>query len=55
MSDKEMRKFKEILEKQYREVSTSKAAARKLLTSLGLLTASGKPKKSFRPQTNVSR
>lgn len=53
MTDKEIKEFMAILKKQGREVRKSKAAARKLLKSLGLLTKSGKPKK-FRQLSYVS-
>lgn len=48
MSEKEIKEFKAILQKQQNEVKTSKVAARKLLSALGLLTAKGNLKKSFK-------
>jgi hypothetical protein len=47
MADKELKEFKEILVKQRKEVTTSKAAARKLLTDLGFLTAKGNLKRKY--------
>jgi hypothetical protein len=55
MNEKEWKEFKEILRKQHQKVTTSKAAARNLLKSLGLLTASGNLKKSVRSSSNVPR
>jgi hypothetical protein len=49
MSEKELKEFKQALEKQRKEVSTSKKAAKKLLLELGLITASGNLSKSFKP------
>ncbi|MEO7312891.1 MAG: hypothetical protein ABIX01_21075 [Chitinophagaceae bacterium] len=48
MSEKEHKEFMAILEKQRREVTTSKVAARKLLNQLGMLTPKGNLKKAFR-------
>ncbi len=47
MSDKELKEFKEILAKQRKEVTTSKEAARKLLTDLGFLTPKGNLKRKY--------
>jgi hypothetical protein len=54
MNEKELKEFKASLDQTIREVQTSKAAARKLLNRLGMLTPTGKLKKSFVP-THVSR
>jgi hypothetical protein len=48
MSKNELKEFKAILQKQQQEVKTSKAAARQLLSTLGLLTPNGNLKKSFK-------
>jgi len=48
MSKKELKEFKDILQKQQKEVKASKVAARQLLSTLGLLTPSGNLKKSFK-------
>ena len=48
MSEKDLKEFKAILQKQQREVKNSKLAAHKLLSTLGLLTAKGNLKKSFK-------
>ncbi|WP_153795883.1 hypothetical protein [Foetidibacter luteolus] len=49
MNEKEKRIMKDILDKQYKEVSTSRDAARKLLLDLGLITPAGRLSKSFKP------
>jgi len=49
MSEKELKEFQKVLEKQRTEVSTSKEAAKKLLLELGLITNSGNLSKSFKP------
>ena len=55
MNEKELKEFKAVLRKQRQEVQTSKKAARELLNKLGLLTAGGDLKKSFKPASGVSR
>lgn len=54
MSKKELEEFKAILDKELKKVATSKKAARELLDALGLLTPTGKLKKRYRAQSNVS-
>lgn len=49
INKKELREFKAILKKQRETVSSSKKAAKELLTQLGMLTPKGNFKKSFRP------
>jgi hypothetical protein len=48
MSEKDFKQFRAILEKQQREVKTSKDAARELLLKLGLLNSKGNLKKTFK-------
>ena len=45
-----MELMKEYLRKQREEVSTSKEAAKKLLTGLGLLPLKGRLNKNFKPR-----
>ena len=49
MSEQELRDMQEALRKQLLEVSTSKAAARKLLLELDIITPKGNLRKSFKP------
>ena len=49
MSEKELKEFTQALQRQRKEVSTSKKAAKKLLLELGLITPAGNLSKSFRP------
>lgn len=57
MNEREMKEFKEHLQKRIQEVRTSKKAAREVLDRLGMLTPTGKLKKAFRPKPSprVSR
>jgi hypothetical protein len=56
MTPREIKEFKDHLEKRKRQVTKSKKAAREYLNSMGLLTPGGKLKKAFRPTSaNVSR
>jgi hypothetical protein len=48
MSEKEFKKFKDILKKQHEEVKGSKAAAKKLLVELGIITPKGNYTKVFK-------
>ena len=48
MSEKDIKQFRAILERQQQEVKTSKIAARDLLLKLGLLNGKGDLKKSFK-------
>ena len=54
MNKKELQIMNAYLQKQRKEVSTSKKAARKLLLELGLITPTGKLSKSFRPVKMVN-
>ena len=49
MSEKDLKQFRAILEKQQQEVKTSKVAARELLHKLGLINSKGNLKKIFKP------
>jgi len=49
MSEKELKEFREILKKQQQQVKDSKAAAKKLLVDLGILTQKGNYTKVFKP------
>jgi hypothetical protein len=49
MSKKELKEFKEIMKKQQTEVKGSKAAAKKLLVELGIITSKGNYTKAFKP------
>ena len=49
MNEKELKEFHAIMAKQRKTVTTSKKAARELLSKLGMLTIKGNLKKTFRP------